>query len=185
MTDAGVPGAPRGTGSRERGQAGPRLAWIGVAWGLFAVLVVITVATVGFALGNAGLTATFSGGERVKAALDPADDPVIYVAAGDGGEVSCTILGPSAEGLSLTRPVVAKTVDINGVAWQRVFTIGIPAPGEYQVACEGEGTQFGIGPDVALGSLFVLVALSVLGFVAAVTTTIVVLVRRGSARRTR
>ncbi|WP_083958366.1 hypothetical protein [Herbidospora mongoliensis] len=137
---------------------------------------------------------TFTGGETVKVDLNPADSPAIWAAAGQPTDVSCQVTGTDAsQKITLDKAVGTQTLTLDGTKWEMLFTIGVPASGQYQVACDGEGVKFGVGKqllsaagDVAGGLVAGLAALILVpgfGFLLALITTIVVLVRRGRARR--
>jgi hypothetical protein len=136
-------------------QRGPGLVWIAVSWALGAVLVVIGFSGFFSALSGVIPSTTFVSGERVTVALDPADEPRLYVTR-PGVPVNCQLLGPRQEGLALTNATGPQIVS-NG------RTIGV-----------------GTAPGAAV---MLSPPLAGLGLLAAVTTTIVVLVKRRSARR--
>ncbi|WP_169944246.1 hypothetical protein [Microbispora sp. H11081] len=171
----------------------PRLLWIFLSWALFFVLLVAGVG--GFAgglfstIGGIAPTTTFSGGQSVNVALDPADSPAIYAAVDQPTDVSCRLGDGSDPQVRLTRPAASQTITLNGTTWELLFEVGVPSAGTYQVACEGDGVRFGVGKQLAgdigglVGGALALLALPAIGFLAAVTVTIVVLVRRSGARR--
>jgi hypothetical protein len=162
-------------------QRGPGLVWIAVSWALGAVLVVIGFSGFFSALSGVIPSTTFVSGERVTVALDPADEPRLYVTR-PGVPVNCQLLGPRQEGLALTNATGPQIVS-NGRTWYPVFDITVPARGEYQLACVSE-SDLTIGVGTAPGAAVMLSPpLAGLGLLAAVTTTIVVLVKRRSARR--
>ncbi|GAB1816993.1 hypothetical protein [Herbidospora sp. RD11066] len=201
----GAPQAPYGSpygAPPPQGPIRPRVLWIVLSWVFF--LVTIVVGGVIFATGvsstiaNIGEIApqsSFQGGETVKVNLDPADSPAIWAAAGQPTDVSCQVTGADAsQKITLDKAVGNQTLSYNGNDWEMLFTIGVPAAGEYQVACDGEGVTFGVGKQLLsavtgeaagglVGGLAALVILPGIGFLLALITTIVVLVRRGRARR--
>jgi hypothetical protein len=170
----------------------PRLLWVWLTWVLFVALAVIgTILFVGgliSTVGDAAPSTTFASGEDVVVRLDPADKPAIYATSGSATNVNCQIFArETAEGLSLTQPGGNVTVTVNGTRWEQVFRIGVPRPDEYRIICEGPGARFGVGKDLAAGKVagaaIIWIVLPAIGFVAAVVTTIVVLVKRSNARK--
>ncbi|MBE3010057.1 hypothetical protein IL992_12765 [Microbispora sp. NEAU-D428] len=171
----------------------PRLLWIFLSWVLFVVLLVAGVG--GFAgglfstIGDAAPTTTFSGGQSVNVALDPADKPAIYAAVDQPTDVRCQLGDGADPRVRLTRPAVSQTVTLNGTTWELLFEAGVPKAGAYQLACEGDGVRFGVGKQLAggagmlVGGAIALLALPTVGFLAALIVTIVVLARRSAARR--
>ncbi|WP_182904445.1 hypothetical protein [Microbispora sp. H13382] len=171
----------------------PRLLWVFLSWALFLVLLVAGVG--GFAgglfstIGDVAPTTTFSGGQSVSVALDPADKPAIYAAVDQPTDVSCRLGDGTDPRVRLTRPAASQTVTLNGTTWELLFEAGVPQTGTYQVACDGDGVRFGVGKQLTgdigrlVGGALALLALPTVGFLAAVIVTIVVLVRRSGARR--
>jgi hypothetical protein len=177
----------------QAGPVRPGLLWVWLSWGAFVVLAVVgTVIFVGglaSSVGDAAPTATFESGEDTIVQIDPADMPAIYATAASATDVHCAIFtrDTTTDGLSLTQPNGSVTVTLNGTRWEQVFRIGVPRPDRYRVTCEGEGARFGVGKDLPagrfVGSVLLWIALPAIGFIAALTTTIVVLVKRSNARR--
>ncbi|MBX6386349.1 MAG: hypothetical protein IRZ07_25810 [Microbispora sp.] len=171
----------------------PRLLWIFLSWVLFLVLLVAGIG--GFAdglfsaLGTVAPRTTFSSGQSVDVALDPADKPALYAASDGPASVSCRLGDGTDPGVRLTRPAVSQTITLNGTSWELVFEIGVPRAGIYRISCEGDGVTFGVGRQLSggagtlVGGTLALIALPTVGFLAAVIVTIVVLVRRSAARR--
>jgi hypothetical protein len=176
-------------GSSGQSDIRPRVLWIVLAWVLFVVLAVVGVVGLVSAfftlVTDAAPRQTFVAGEQIELFIDPADPPVIYASADQQASGDCYIRGddPSAA-LSLTPPSIDQWVTVNGTTWYAVLLIGVPAPGRYQVLCEGDGL-FGIGKQISAGWLIASVVLPVAGFLIAVVTTIVVLVRRNTALKRR
>ncbi|WP_062442316.1 hypothetical protein [Herbidospora daliensis] len=197
----GAPQSPYG-GPPPQGPIRPRILWIVLSWVFFLVTLVVGgvlfAAGVGSTIANIGEIApssSFQGGETVKVTIDPADSPAIWAAAGQPTDVQCQVTGadPSRQ-ITLDKAAGSQTLTYDGTEWEMLFTIGVPAKGEYQVACDGEGVTFGVGKQLLsavtadaagglVGGLAALVILPGLGFLIAVIVTIVVLVRRGRARR--
>ncbi|WP_285704275.1 hypothetical protein [Microtetraspora sp. NBRC 16547] len=175
------------------GPVRPRILWIVLAWVLFLVLLVVGVA--GFAGGltstikDAASITTFESGKSVSVELDPKDKPAIYASSDQRADISCEVAGAPGLDVKLTRPSTSQTFTYGDTTWEMVFQIGTPAAGTYQVSCEGEGVTFGVGKEIIgsvgklVGGAIAMVALPILGFLVAVIVTIVVLVRRGGARK--
>lgn len=170
----------------------PGLLWVWLTWAVFVVLAVVgTVLFVGgliSTVGDAAPTTTFASGEDVIVRIDPVDKPALYATADSSTNVNCEIFArDSAEGLSLTQPGGQVTVTLNGTRWEQVFLIGVPRADDYRVTCEGSGARFGVGKDLAAsrlaGTAVLWIVLPAIGFVAAVATTVVVLVKRSNARK--
>jgi hypothetical protein len=167
--------------------------WIVLSWALFVVLLVVGVA--GFAGGLVSTindsvpTTTFASGATVNAALDPAAKPAIYAASNQPVDVHCQVQGAPGQKITLKRPGASQTVTFGDVEWEVIFEVGVPAAGTYQVTCDGDGVRFGIGKSLLgnagklVGGTIALLGLPAIGFLLAVVVTIVVLVRRSSARR--
>ncbi|HYH32760.1 MAG TPA: hypothetical protein VD903_20495 [Pseudonocardia sp.] len=168
----------------------PRAVWIALSWLLFALLVVAGVATVVVDLMGqevpAGPERVFAGGEVVEVALDPADQPVLYAVMPGPGSVRCRPVGPAADGLRLDPTTTEWSVTAQGREWHAAFHVLPAARGTYRIECEGAATAFGIGGKAPAapsgGAVLALLLLPLIGFVTAVTTTIVVLARRRGAQ---
>ncbi|WP_157555712.1 hypothetical protein [Herbidospora yilanensis] len=196
----GAPQSPYGA-PPPQGPVRPRILWIVLSWVFFIVTLVvgavIFAAGVGSTIANIGEIApssSFQGGETVKVNLNPADSPAIWAAAGQPTDVQCQVTGGDAsQQITLEKATGSQTLSYNGTDWEMLFTIGVPAAGEYQVACDGDGVTFGVGKQLLsaaggamggmLGGMAAFIGLAGLGFLTAVITTIVVLVRRSRARR--
>ncbi|WP_214108920.1 hypothetical protein [Acrocarpospora catenulata] len=170
----------------------PRVLWIVLSWVLFVILLIAGV--LGFAGGlfagvnDAAPTTTFRGGETVKVQLDPANSPAIWAAAAQATNVECQVQGGNPDDkITLTQPSTSQSLTLGSDNWELVFQVGVPAAGEYQVACDGDGVKFGVGRELAsaklVGGAVALLVLPGVGFLVAVIVTIVVLVRRSSARK--
>ncbi|MBO3750318.1 hypothetical protein J5X84_29915 [Streptosporangiaceae bacterium NEAU-GS5] len=169
--------------------------WVVLSWLLFVVLLIVGI--VGFAGGlvstinDAAPSSTFTSGQTVNVALNPADKPAIYAAADKPTDVNCQAQGSAGEKVTLNHPSTSQTVSLGGDRWELLFTVGVPSAGTYQVTCEGDGVRFGVGKELIgnagklVGGAIALVALPAVGFLLALVVTIVVLVRRGSARKAR
>ncbi|MEU8266487.1 hypothetical protein AB0B89_04905 [Sphaerisporangium sp. NPDC049002] len=176
----------------------PRVLWIVLAWLIAIVCVVVGVA--GFAggvsktLNDAAPTQTFESGGSVSAAIDPADKPILYASTSGPAKVTCFALNAEGKKADLTKPTSKQTVTADGRLWESLFTIGVPAAGTYKISCDasdGKQVLFGVGKSLAgstgalAGGVASLVLIPLAGFVFAVVTTIVVLVRRSRARKRR
>lgn len=176
-----VPGpAPRGRG--------PHLLWIILSWLLCVALVVVAIVTFVGTITSAVPTTTFAGGERMTVTLDPAKNPALYATGDQTSRFSCQMFSrsPVPPGWDpLVKPTVKQSVSRGGVEWELISHIRVPAAGEYQVTCESERPlRFGVGTDARLGgAMATLILLPLLGLAIAVATTVVVLVKRHSARR--
>ena len=171
----------------------PRVLWIVLAWLLFLVLLIVGIG--GFAGGlfstinEAAPSTTFGSGKTVSVPLDPKDKPVIYAAAAQPTDVQCQVQGSANQKITLTQPSTSQTVTVGDTKWELLFHVGVPAQGTYQVTCEGEGVKFGVGKELVgsagklVGGAIAMIALPFVGFLIAVVTTIVVLVRRSGARK--
>ncbi|WP_155338121.1 hypothetical protein [Acrocarpospora corrugata] len=172
----------------------PRVLWIVLSWVLFLVLLVVGV--LGFAGGifssinDAAPTTTFASAETVKVQLDPVAKPAIWASADQATNVECQVQGANPDQkVTLTQPTVSQSLTLGSDQWEMLFAVGVPAAGQYQVSCDGEGVKFGVGRELAagadkiVGGVIALLALPVIGFLIAVVTTIVVLVKRSGARK--
>ncbi|NAS23111.1 hypothetical protein GT755_15600 [Herbidospora sp. NEAU-GS84] len=177
-----------------QGPVRPRILWIVLAWLLFIVMSVAGVFAfaggVFSSISDVAPTTTFSSGETVKVNLDPAQKPAIWAAADQPTDVQCQVTGGSPDDkITLSKAIGEQTVTVDGTKWEMLFSIGVPAAGEYQAACDGEGVRFGVGKELLaaagglVGGTALLLGLPALGFLIAVLTTVVVLVRRSRARR--
>ncbi|TKK89058.1 hypothetical protein FDA94_11125 [Herbidospora galbida] len=189
----GAPQSPYGA-PPPQGPVRPRILWIVLAWLLFIVMSVAGVFAFAGGLfssiADVAPTTTFSSGETVKVNLDPAQKPAIWAAADQPTDVQCQVTGGSADDkITLTKGIGEQTVTVDGTRWELLFSVGVPAAGEYQASCDGEGVRFGVGKELIsaagglVGGTALLLGLPSLGFLIAVLTTIVVLVRRSRARR--
>ncbi|MHA6616785.1 hypothetical protein [Pseudonocardia sp. DLS-67] len=180
--------APAGLRPGPPVQIRPRLLWVGLAWLLFALLVLAGVATyVTGTTGAGGPERFFAGGEATTLELDPAADPVIYAALDAGGYVRCTPVGAAATNLQLTLVTDDRSVPAAGREWHAAFELVPAAAGTYQVVCEGPDASFAFGEETpatvsAGGATLALLVLPLTGLVAALTTTISVLSRRRAAQ---
>lgn len=171
----------------------PRILWIVLAWVLFVILLIVGIG--GFAgglfstLNDAAPTTSFGSGKTVSVPLDPKDKPAIYASAGQPTDVQCQVVGSENQKITLTQPSASQTLTVGDTKWELLFRIGVPAPGTYQVTCEGQGVTFGTGKELIasagklVGGAVALVALPLVGFLIAMVVTIVVLVRRSGARK--
>ncbi|WP_082801525.1 hypothetical protein [Herbidospora cretacea] len=196
----GAPQSPYGA-PPPQGPVRPRVLWIVLSWVFFVVTLVIGgvifAGGVGSTIANIGEIApktTFTGGETVKVNLDPADSPAIWAAAGQPTDVSCQVTGADpSQKITLEKAAGNQTLTYDGTNWEMLFTVGVPASGQYQVACDGDGVTFGVGKQLLsaagevagglVGGLAALILVPGFGFMVALLVTIVVLVRRGRARR--
>ncbi|GAA0979287.1 hypothetical protein GCM10009555_043740 [Acrocarpospora macrocephala] len=188
-------GAPPPPYAAPRPPIRPRVLWIVLSWVLFLVLLVVGIA--GFAgsifstINDAAPTTTLSSGETVTVQLNPADKPAIWAAANQATDVECQVQGADpSQKPTLTQPTVSQNLTVNGDNWELLFKVGVPAAGQYQVNCVGEGVKFGVGKELASGEAaatvgggLAMLALPILGFLFAVVVTIVVLVKRSGARK--
>lgn len=170
----------------------PRAWWIAVAWG-FALLCVIA----GFAVFATGLVSgvsgaapskTFAPGEKVTLTIDPAEQPALYLTRGQQVTWECQIGG---NGKLVTSPA-SQTVELNGVSWELIALVNVPAKGDYELTCtieEQAATRFGLGRDLTsaagsvIGGVVALFAIPGVGILVAIIWTIVVVVRRNSHRK--
>lgn len=194
--------APPPRGSYPPPQAGrpakvrPRLLWVWLAW-LFAIVCGVA-GIVGFAggifstLNDAAPAKSFGSGTAQSVSLDPKDKPAIWAAADQPSNVQCEVRGGSDQKITLTQPAGSQTLTIGSTKWELLFKIGVPAAGTYQVTCQAEdasSVRFGVGKELTasanglVGGVVVLFVVPLAGFAVALTTTIVVLVRRGRNRR--
>jgi hypothetical protein len=174
-----------GTDPRRRGS---RLSRIHLPGAQRYVVVVVIAVFMGLDFLGVGRYAppptTFASGERVIVSLDPADNPMIYASGEQLGRYSCDLSGPGREGLSLTEATpVQSTKLLNGVLWFHVLYVEVPAPDEYQVACEGEDMRFGVGPGPPRFFNSLMMLLMFATFVAVLTLVIMRIVRDRSGRR--
>lgn len=160
----------------------PRLVWVGLAWLLFAVLVLAGVATVVGASAGSGPRQFFAAGEVATLELDPGAGHVIYTALDAGGSVRCGPVGPRADLLTLTPVTTGRSVVLDGREWHAAFDLHPATAGRYQVVCNGPRASFAAGgPSGSAaggGAAVTLLALPLVGLAAAVSTTAVVLIRR-------
>jgi hypothetical protein len=179
-------GPPYPPAQVEPGEIRPRVLWIVLAWVLFAVSVVVgillLVGAFTMLMTDAAPRQTFASGEQIELFVAPGDRPVIYASGDPNVPWNCYVNPPDA--VSLTPLSLAQTVTVNGTTWYAVAVIEVAAPGRYQLLCESDG-QFGIGKEIPAGWLIGGFVLPVAGFVIAVVTTIVVLVRRNSMLKRR
>ncbi|GAA3445247.1 hypothetical protein [Planomonospora venezuelensis] len=172
----------------------PGIGWIVGAWLVAALTVIIGIG--GFVggvintVGDAAPSSSFGPGEFVTVRLDPEDKPAIYVSAAAGTKFECGFAEGTPQG-RLERPGTSTTVTgSDGITWEQALRIGVDRAGDYQLGCavtDGGDARFGVGREVAAGSLVggavMLVLLPILGFLLAVIVTIVVLVKRKRAKR--
>ncbi|MEJ3654370.1 hypothetical protein WEH80_15495 [Actinomycetes bacterium KLBMP 9759] len=189
---AGLGHPAPGAGQRPQGPIRPRLLWIPVMWGVFVVLlgvgILVFINGLTSVVGGAAPTTTFQSGETAQLTLDPAEKPAIYVSADGPVNIDCEIVGDSSsQGLKLIQAPGNTSLTSNGREWGLVFLIDAPRKGKYELTCDAPGALLGVGKELPAGALatpiLVLVLLPGVGFVAAVVTTIVVLVRRNGARK--
>lgn len=171
----------------------PRLWWIAVGWlvavvcvavgvGVFATGIVSTVA-------NVAPTKVFAAGEQVTVTVDPAESPALYVTRGQLVHYECQISG----GAKLANTPINQTVELNGRSWEEILVINAPSKGQYQITCttqeKNPDTRFGVGRELTgaarglVGSAVAFIVIPLVGILAAIVVTIVVLVRRGSHRK--
>ncbi|MEU6999284.1 hypothetical protein [Nonomuraea sp. NPDC046570] len=175
-------------------QVRPNVGWIVLAWTLAFVISACTVVFGLFSLMTTvigGLVGpppavTFSGGQSVTVELDPAERPGFYrdmltpfdteqTCSVAGGTTDDAVKGPMAYG--------------EGLMWERILEIKVPAAGEYQVTCAvtaGEATRFSVAmatatPDRTLPYLLIFGVPGVC--VAGATTATVLIARRRAAHR--
>ncbi|WP_232664889.1 hypothetical protein [Pseudonocardia sp. TRM90224] len=181
-----------GVGQGPQGPIRPRLLWIPVLWGVFVVALVIGIVVFGnglsSAVGGAAPTTTFKSGETAQLSLDPVDKPAVYISSDGPVSIDCEIVGDSAsQGLKLVQAPGTTSLTSGGREWGLVFLIDVPRKGQYELTCDAPGALLGVGKDLPAGALatpiLVLVLLPGVTFVAAVVTTIVVLVRRSGAKK--
>ncbi|HEX2300492.1 MAG TPA: hypothetical protein VHH34_18610 [Pseudonocardiaceae bacterium] len=174
-----------------------------LTWVLFTAVTVAAL-TWGLSTVRSGFSAafpsrTFASGETIAVDLDPADAPAVYVGlespGGVGFEISypfsspveaeCVISGDSQD-VALLQPERNVVLTADGVVWHQLFLIRVPRTGEYELRCTGEGVRFGVANDLPAG-LFTRFAWLLIGVFAAaaiaVVTTIVLVRKRGAARR--
>ncbi|WP_028927816.1 hypothetical protein [Pseudonocardia acaciae] len=159
-----------------------------MSWVLCVALVVVAIITFVGTITSAVPTTTFAGGERATVTLDPANSPALYATGDQTSRFSCQMFSrsPAPPGWEpLVKPTVKQSVSLGGVEWELISHIRVPTPGEYQVTCESERPlRFGVGTNPHLGAVLpTLILLPLLGLTLAVATTIIVLVKRNSARR--
>jgi hypothetical protein len=168
------------------GEIRPRVLWIVLVWVLFAVSAVVGILLLvgAFAtlMTDAAPRQTFASGEQIELFIAPGDRPVLYASGDPNVPWNCSANPPDP--VSAIPPTLAQTVTVNGTTWYAVAVIEVAAPGRYQLRCESDG-QFGIGKEVPAGWLIGGFVLPGAGFVVAVVTTIVVLVRRNSMLKRR
>ncbi|WP_344891888.1 hypothetical protein [Nonomuraea antimicrobica] len=140
---------------------------------------------------DAGPTRTFASGESVTVPVDPAEKPGVYIASDTQVSYDCAITGGPGQA-RLAKTTGTQTVTTGGAVWEQFLVINAPAKGDYQLTCvnqEQATVRYGVGPDAmsavggVAGGLVALIAIPVAGLLAAVAGTIVVLVRRGGARK--
>ncbi|NUW37548.1 hypothetical protein HTZ77_40030 [Nonomuraea sp. SMC257] len=167
--------------------------WVWAAWGVALVCVVAGVLL--FANGvtdtvNGALpTKTFAAGEIVSVTVDPADDPVVYLASATPVEYTCSVTGGDGRGL-LARMPGSMTVTQGSTRWQAILALNVSKAGGYVLKCgtpQSAGARFAVGPSVGAGGLAGGVAALFLlpgaGILLALVVTVVVLVRRSSHRK--
>ncbi|MET7460483.1 hypothetical protein [Nonomuraea sp. NPDC005501] len=170
----------------------PPLWWVWAAWGLALVCVVAGVAL--FAGGVADTarsalpTRTFGSGETVTVNVDPADEPVVYLASASPVQYTCSA-GGAGKAL-LARMPGSMTVTQGSTTWRAILALNVPKAGGYQLKCDtaaGSGARFAVGPAVdaggLLGGVAALFLLPGAGVLVAVVLTVVVLARRSGHRR--
>ncbi|MEV0149229.1 MULTISPECIES: hypothetical protein [unclassified Nonomuraea] len=171
----------------------PPLWWVWAAWGLALVCVVAGVAL--FASGVADTarsalpTKTFGSGETVTVTVDPADEPVVYLASASPVQYTCSAGGGTGRAL-LARMPGSMTVTQDSTTWRAILALNVPEAGAYQLKCdtaEGSGARFAVGSAVdaggLLGGVAALFLLPGAGVLVAVVLTVVVLVRRSGHRK--
>jgi hypothetical protein len=159
----------------------PRLLWVGLSWLLFGVLVLAGVTMFVAESTGTGPKSFFAGGEVATLELDPAADPLIYAELDAGGYVRCEPVGPGADALDLAPVADDWSVLVGGREWHAAFELAPAVAGTYQIVCDGPGASFAFGDDAdtaAGGAAVALIALPLVGFGTAATTTIIVLNRR-------
>jgi hypothetical protein len=173
-----------------------------LTWVLFTA-VTVSALTWGLSTVRSGFSAavpsqTFASGETIAVDLDPADAPAVYVgfdSPGVGFEISypfsspveaeCVISGDSQD-MALPQPERNVVLTADGIEWHQLFLIRVPRTGDYELRCTGEGVRFGVANDLPAGlfTQFIWLLTGVLAAAAiAVVTTIVLVRKRGAARR--
>ncbi|NUW40350.1 hypothetical protein HT134_09410 [Nonomuraea rhodomycinica] len=167
--------------------------WAWAAWGVALVCVVAGVALfaggVSATVNGALPTKTFAADETVSVTVDPADDPVVYLASATPVQYTCSVTGGDGRGL-LARLPGTMTVTQGTTRWQAILALNVSRTGGYVLKCgtlQSVGARFAVGPSVDAGGIAGGVAALVLlpgaGILLALVVTVVVLVRRSSHRR--
>jgi hypothetical protein len=169
--------------------------WVFLAWLVFVVTLAVGVA--GFiggvfsAVTDAAPTKSFASGEVATVSLDPRDKPALYASASQPVNFTCQAADGAGKPVTLTKSPVNQTVTDGKRSWELVFDIGAPSPGDYRLRCEapqGSDVVFGAGKALTgaagklVGSAVLLIVVPLVGFLFALITTIVVLVRRGRSK---
>ncbi|MFI6510211.1 hypothetical protein ACIBCT_21610 [Streptosporangium sp. NPDC050855] len=184
----GVPQGPSSTGKIK-----PGIGWIVGAWLVAALSVIVGIAGFAGGLSDAAESApktSFVPGQETTVRLDPADRPALYVSTAGPTRFECSLRGGTGTP-RLQKPAGRTTVSgANGISWELGLRIGVDRAGDYRMTCTAdpdEGTRFGVGQEFATGALVggvvALFAVPGVGILLAILVTIVVLVKRGNARK--
>ncbi len=104
-------------------------------------------------IGEIAPKTTFTGGETVKVALNPADSPAIWAAAGQPTDVSCQVTGADAsQKITLDKAVGTQTLTYDGTKWEMLVHDRRPGvrsvPGRPVTA---RASKFGVGKQLPVG----------------------------------
>jgi hypothetical protein len=162
----------------------PRALWIGVAWLVCVGLTAVAVA-VFLVEGTSGPTGNgpqrfFR--DRVPVPLPADGRPIVYVIQPGPVSVTCDLDGHLAEKTKLVPADEGGTVWVAGQEWLAVYEVDRPVGSSLRIECDGGDTVFALGRESTTDAAVSLVLLPFVGFVGALTTTILVLTRRRAAR---
>ncbi|HEX4815263.1 MAG TPA: hypothetical protein VFV66_21170 [Nonomuraea sp.] len=168
--------------------------WIAGVWALAVTAGLAGVAVfVGGVVGSVSdlaPTRTFASGESVTVPVDPADKPAVYIATDTPVSYECAVSGGPGQA-KLAKTAGSQTVTADAVVWEQLLVINAPAKGDYQLTCankESANVRYGVGRPLSsaaggvLGGAAALFLIPGAGILIAITGTVVVLVRRRSAR---
>lgn len=134
---------------------------------------------------------TFAPGESITLTVDPADKPAVYIANDTPVTYECQISGGSGQA-KLAKTAGSQTLTVGSVVWEQILVINVPAKGDYQLTCTNQETatvRYGVGKPVTsaagglVGGTAALFLIPGAGLLVGIAGTVVILMRRGSARK--
>lgn len=173
----------------------PRKRWIFFGWLFFAATlglgVAVFVSGISSTIDGLTLGKTFASGGSASLEVEPEQLPVIWISPPqEDARCWATDTGDPSRRAELNGVRGTQTLEVNQRTWRAVFEISVPAAGTYEVTCGAAGDAvFAVGPSLAdsaqeaVSAVASLIVIPLVGFIVAVSVTVVVLVRRTGARK--